>query len=937
MTNMIKIKKNNYIQSKIMESSNLSSILISDNILLESEETNERIIQVITNQWIDIIILNRSTNIAKRNINNDSGSYVIENEKLIITWNLWGMETFYKINDIYYNCINNIFEVKLENNEWSDIGIFNIEKSIIKRKHYDNEYGTYTFYKNDLIINWNNYGTERFYQLEYGKIYSNTKFANNIKNSTNKEIKNIAIVFPQYHEIPENNIFWGSGFTEWTLLKKIPNIVNNEIIKKPHDDIGYFNLNDYEHRKYMKILANKYNIYGFCYYHYWFKNKKIMYEPLEKMLIDGEPNKPFLFCWANEQWTKKWDGGNNEILLDQDYSNEDGNINHFNYLLQFFKHKNYIKKNNCPIFIFYRIEEKDITHIENIIKLWNELSKKEGFNGIYFMRFLGPFNNNIEINGINGYIEFEPGYITQKYYNEIVTYDENSIFDSNNNNYNEELYLKKNIDIKEKVLNGIFKSGKEHYDLICEYEKKIRTSKFFIYDGVKTFEKIISNERKYKEQHKGIFTSWNNIPRRNYSSDEYSKYPHYYKNITPKIFGQTLKKLYKKIIDDPNKDSDDFVFISAWNEWNEQAILEPNNYDGYENLIELNNAYINLYNISFNKNILIISHKGGGTEKYINDIKRIFTEYNFIDFDIYNKNINYNNLYNKEFDIIHINSILFNNLKDNYIYFFENFFINNKKYITIHDYQWLYPNDPNIIENDFYISKPNQKTLDDFIKLLNIVSIIIFPTNNIYLNYKKHINFEKIMDKVYIVNHMDKLIIHDLLYIPKITNNINISFVGRFVKYKGSEIFKLLINKYAFFENYNIIYHIFGNIDERENNISLLDNTNLIMHNEYDDNKIIDDLHKYNIHGITHLSLFEESYCYALTNSINSGIPIFYFNKGSIGERLPKKDKYFTCNINNFNNIFELFLQYIIKNNNNYNFYKCSQIVQPNRWYLSNY
>ena len=123
-----------------------------------------------------------------------------------------------------------------------------------------------------------------------------------------------------------------------------------------------------------------------------------MYEQLELMLKDGEPNKPFFFCWANEQWTKRWDGGNNEILLAQEYGDDDANINHFEYLLQFFKNKNYIKKYNKPIFIFYRIEEKDIDKINNIIKLWNEMAIKNGFDGIHFMRFLGPFNNNIQIN-----------------------------------------------------------------------------------------------------------------------------------------------------------------------------------------------------------------------------------------------------------------------------------------------------------------------------------------------------------------------------------------------------------------------------------------------------------------------------------------------------------------------------------------------------------
>ena len=189
-----------------------------------------------------------------------------------------------------------------------------------------------------------------------------------------------------------------------------------------------------------------------------------MYEPTENMLLDSEPNKPFLFCWANEQWTKRWDGGNNEILIKQDYSDINGNNEHFYYLLQFFKHKNYIKKFNKPIFIFYRIEENDVNHIKNIINLWNKLAIKEGFNGIYFMRFLGPFNNNIIINEIDAYVNFEPGYTTQNYYKDICLEDDNKIFKI----YDESLYLKKNTDVELMVQNNIIKNGYEHYNNILE-------------------------------------------------------------------------------------------------------------------------------------------------------------------------------------------------------------------------------------------------------------------------------------------------------------------------------------------------------------------------------------------------------------------------------------------------------------------------------------
>ena len=886
-------------------------------------------IQVITNEWIDIIILNDENNIAKRRSNNDYGKYIDENNTLKIIWNKWGIEIFTKNNDIYYNCNNNFFEIHLENNDWNDIGIFNIITQTVTRKFYNSEFGTYTFKDNILHIYWKNWGNETFYQLKYGKHYVNTNFGNLIKDSIKKHVKVIAIVFPQFHEIPENNQFWGTNFTEWTLLSKIPRIVNGEVIKQPHSDIGYFNLKDYNHRKYMRILADHYNIYGFCYYHYWFKNKKVMYEPTELMLIDNEPNKPYFFCWANEQWTRRWDGGNNEILLAQDYDDINGNISHFYYLLQFFKTKNYIKKFNKPIFIFYRIEEHEVEHIKNIIKLWNKLAIKEGFNGIHFMRFLGPFNNNIEVDDIEGFVQFSPGFFNNKYFNEIISEDNNKIFDYDN--YDDNKYLLKNPDIKNLVNNNIFFSGYDHYKIIGTNEKKFRTSKFFVYDGIKLYDKILKNNKIYSEEHRGISLNWNNTPRRNYNNEEYDKYPHYYKNINPELFGNTFLKLLDKINNDPNKD-DDFLFVSAWNEWNEQAMLEPNNEDGYEFLMNLNNNYLKFYDYpKKNINILNISHKGGGTSKYMSDLKNIFLNYNFINFDIFEYNINYDEVY-KDIDILHINSILFNNLKYNYNYLLNNFFKNSKIYLTIHDYQWLYSDNPNIAKDDFLKNKPDN--INEFINLLNICHKIIFPSNNIYNNYNKYIMLSQFNDKIFIVNHSDKIINNNFLVIPNIYDTINISFVGNYTFYKGSELFKNICKKYKYYNDKNIVYHIFGSIDPSEWNHTP---DNALLHNLYKDEDIIDILHQNKIHGILHLSIFEESYCYALTNSINSGIPILYINHGIFNERIPVKDNYFPAEIDKIDTTFELFLNYIIDNNNKYDFYKLNNNIQPSRWYLENY
>jgi hypothetical protein len=626
-------------------------------------------------------------------------------------------------------------------------------------------------------------------------------------------------------------------------------------------------------------------------------------------------------------------GGNNEILIEQKYSDEEGNKEHFNYLLQFFKNKNYIKKQNKPIFIFYRIEEKDLKELKNIIKLWNKLALENGFDGIHFMRFLGPFNNEIKLEEIEGFVNFCPGYFTQKYFHELYLEDDEKIFDDFNGSYNEEVYLEKNSDIKEIVKNKLITTGYEHYKIINDKERNFRTSKFFIYDGKELYKKILNEEKEYKEQHRGISLNWNNTPRRNYKNKEYSKYPHYYKNINPELFGETIHSLLEKVNNTPNENND-FIFISAWNEWNEQAMLEPNNEDGYDYLIQLGKNYNKFYDYPKKGKILIISHKGGGTEKYINDLKEIYYDYEFIDFDNYSNDINYDEIY-KECILIHINSILFNNLSNNYNLFFNKYFKNINKYLTIHDYQWLYPNNPNITQDNFLSITPDKKNLIFFDNLLSICNKIIFPSYNIYKNYNFYINLNKYENKINIINHCDKIINHNFLKISKIKNNIiNICYLGYFISYKGSNIFKKIAYENKYYNNYKIIYHVFGNISNSEQDINY---DNIIFHHIYKDSEIIDKLHEENIHGITHLSLFEESYCYALTNSINSGLPILYINRGSLTERLIEKDKYFPCDIHNINNVYNELLNFIVTNMNSEIYYKLNDNIQPSRWYLENY
>jgi hypothetical protein len=384
------------------------------------------------------------------------------------------------------------------------------------------------------------------------------------------DISFVPIIFPQFHEIPENNKFWGKGFTEWTLLKKTEDNFGQKI-RKPHSDIGYYDLTSLTHRKKISNISTEYGLDAFCFYHYWF-GYPVMNKPAELMLQEGHPNKPFFFNWANETWTRRWDGiKNGEILLEQKYEYE---MTHFNYLLKFFRSDKYLKIDNKPIFAIYRMEEK----VKEIIDLWNLLAQINGFNGIFFIQTLGHFSeSNDNFKEFDGQIEFEPGYSSSQYNSEMLIKDiTDSIFYKDNDEiYNEEIYLQKNPDVKEMVQNGVYKDGKDHYDRTGEVEKMYRNYKCLKFDIEKTYALSLEHERKSKYRFPTIFMNWNNSPRRTN--------PSIFINGSFELFESHLFNIITKIFKDPNPDNN-IILINAFNEFNEQAILEPTDIDEYKYL-----------------------------------------------------------------------------------------------------------------------------------------------------------------------------------------------------------------------------------------------------------------------------------------------------------------------------------------------------------------
>lgn len=190
----------------------------------------------------------------------------------------------------------------------------------------------------------------------------------------------IAMHLPQFHPIPENDQWWGKGFTEWTNVTKAKSLFKGHY--QPHlpSDLGYYDLRLPEARAAQAELAKRYGIGGFCYYHYWFNGHRLLNRPVDEILQSGAPDFPFSFCWANENWTRAWDGKSREMLMAQHYSKED-DIRHIEHLLPFFADPRYTRIDGRPLFIVYRPEY--LPEPRRTFALWRERAIKAGIGDLY--------------------------------------------------------------------------------------------------------------------------------------------------------------------------------------------------------------------------------------------------------------------------------------------------------------------------------------------------------------------------------------------------------------------------------------------------------------------------------------------------------------------------------------------------------------------------
>jgi Glycosyltransferase WbsX len=340
-----------------------------------------------------------------------------------------------------------------------------------------------------------------------------------------KPARIIAFYLPQFHPIPENDLWWGKGFTEWTNVGKAKPLFRGHDQPRVPADLGYYDLRLPESRKAQADLAREYGVEGFCYWHYYFGSKRRLLErPFNEVLNSGEPDFPFCLGWANHNWEDKLFSkeGGNKLLIEQTYGGEDDYTEHFLEVLKAFKDKRYIRVNNKPLFFVYAPQL--LPDVPAFLSLWRKLAIENGLDGLHFV---ANAQKDEEIDPL----------------------------------------IKQGFDAVNVV--RLFHVIKREYNLIQRAWIKFRRiylKRGMVIDYSSSYPFFKSDNDYRNNCYPSIFPNWDHSPRSGRNG-------HIFVNSNPKVFKEHVKEILSVVKD---KDPENrIVFLRSWNEWAEGNYMEP--------------------------------------------------------------------------------------------------------------------------------------------------------------------------------------------------------------------------------------------------------------------------------------------------------------------------------------------------------------------------
>jgi lipopolysaccharide biosynthesis protein len=322
----------------------------------------------------------------------------------------------------------------------------------------------------------------------------------------------IAYYLPQFHPIPENDSWWGKGFTEWTNVTKAQPLFAGHY--QPHlpTDFGFYDLRVRETRREQIRVAQEYGIDGFCYHFYWFSGRRILEQPVEDMLHDSKSDMPFCLCWANENWTRRWDAADHEVLIAQQYLPDD-DLEFIKSVEPYFRDPRYIRVDGKPLLVVYRAQH--LPDAKRSAGIWRDYCRAVGIGEIHLSAALTHGNDDYAQFGFDSGVEFPPHNIKLQ-------------------NINTEL-----------AFLDVFKgSAMQFADVARTFLKRAHPGRVF----------------------KTVFPSWDNAART-------ANRAVLMLNGTPENYEYWLSETLD--LARRQNQGDALVFINAWNEWAEGCHLEP--------------------------------------------------------------------------------------------------------------------------------------------------------------------------------------------------------------------------------------------------------------------------------------------------------------------------------------------------------------------------
>lgn len=359
--------------------------------------------------------------------------------------------------------------------------------------------------------------------------------------------KLIAMYFTQLHAIPENDEWWGEGFTDWVNVKAAPPSFEGHQQPRVPLNNNYYDQSQIETLRWQIDLAKSHGVYGFCHYHYWFDGKQLLETPTNLMLKNKDLDMPFCLSWANETWSKRWDGRDHHILVKQTHPpvKERWKL-HFDYLIKAWTDERAIKVHGKPVFVIYRPHR--IEKVDQMLNYWRELAHQAGLEGLYFVaQKQYEFPNRECLKEFDAIFQFQP---FESIYS--PSFDKTAIQHSQWFRYVRA--LPESVQDMLRAVRAKFVKELTYYD----------------YDKVWGAIVEVSNDPTLTT-YPGAFVDWDNTPR-------YKNRATIFKGANPERFAYWFEKLISTMPE--RKIPEPFIFINAWNEWAEGAYLEPDEKNG---------------------------------------------------------------------------------------------------------------------------------------------------------------------------------------------------------------------------------------------------------------------------------------------------------------------------------------------------------------------